>query len=138
MRRTALPAAGRIARQRTRREALGPLGRVRESTKPGREAARFSRGEVPSEGHRRHGSTQDAHLLRGYAGARDRMHIHGSGGRSRRGKGWVGFVVALAALIVSVFAVLRGGWQALAPFAVGALILFVILGFMRATWRKVS
>jgi len=49
----------------------------------------------------------------------------------------VGIVVALAALIVSVFAVLRGGWQAFVPFAVGAAILFVILCFMRAAWRQV-
>jgi len=67
--------------------------------------------------------------------AGDRMHIHGTGGQSRRGQRWKGAALALAALVVSLLAVFEGGWQVLVPFGFAALILFVLLCLMRAAGR---
>ncbi len=63
------------------------------------------------------------------------MHIHGAGGHGLRGPGWMSLVAAVAALGASFYSVLRGGWQVLWPFGIGALILLILVCFMRAIQR---
>ncbi|HKZ54363.1 MAG TPA: hypothetical protein VJ123_02705 [Anaerolineales bacterium] len=61
------------------------------------------------------------------------IHTHGGG---RRPKGirrhWKGALLAATVFGVALFSVMKGGWLALAPFGLAAVILLFLLAFMRA------
>ncbi len=50
------------------------------------------------------------------------MHLHGAGQRNKGGSIWIGSILAGAIMIVTIVAVVRIGWLALAPFGLAVLI----------------
>ncbi len=63
------------------------------------------------------------------------MHLHGTGRRKKGGSSWPGLLLAGATLAVTVVAIAKGGWLALAPFIFAALIVAALLWLPRTTER---
>lgn len=63
------------------------------------------------------------------------MHLHGAGRRKKGGSIWPGLLLAGAIVIVTIAAIVKIGWLALAPYGFAAAIVLSLLLLMRAQDR---
>ena len=63
------------------------------------------------------------------------MHLHGAGRQNKGGSIWPGLLLAGAIVVVTIYAVIKIGWLALAPYGFAAVIILSLLLLMRAQDR---
>ena len=59
------------------------------------------------------------------------MHLHGAGRRKKGGSIWPGLLLAGAIVVVTIDAIIKLGWLALAPYGFAAVIVLSLLLLMR-------
>lgn len=63
------------------------------------------------------------------------MHLHGAGRRNKGGSIWPGLLLAVPIVVITIIAVIRIGWLALAPYGFAAIIILSLLLLVRAQDR---
>jgi hypothetical protein len=63
------------------------------------------------------------------------MHLHGAGQRNKGNSILIGLILAGAIIVVTIDAIIKIGWLALAPYGFGAFIVLSLLALMRAQDR---
>jgi hypothetical protein len=59
------------------------------------------------------------------------MHLHGAGRRNKGNSIWIGLIMAGAIIVVTIDAIIKLGWLALAPYGFGAFIILGSIGVSR-------